>query len=264
MSHTPPISLSYGKNTSAFLTLGNPEKLVVFIHGFNGTASGTWGDFPELIRSNNHFANSDVIFYGYDSLKGQANISASLFYDFLNQVLENSPNDLSFERHNINDNLRYSKVLIVAHSLGAIVTRRALLNANIDGKQWLSICQMVLFAPAHLGALIPSLLLECLQGISQLVVAFGFLKIPVLNDLKIGSPTIEALIKDTNNCLSQNIGEFTIANKVVWAEKENIVHCGDFCEDPRAQVILNQSHISICKPNQKYLEPYKIVLDALI
>jgi pimeloyl-ACP methyl ester carboxylesterase len=264
MSHTPPIFIKYGKNSSAFLTLDNPTSLVIFVHGFNGNATGTWDEFPSIIRNNNDFTNSDVIFYGYESLKGQANNNAVKFYNFLKSVTENSPNKLGFKRDNVNEDFAYDKIIIVAHSLGAVIVRRALLNAKTENKSWLNKSKMVLFAPAHRGARVQNIVSESLPVIGKILAGLSKLFIPVLEDLEPNSQTILNLIADSQNYLNQNEGNFTIAHSVVWASNEIVVHNDTFCNDPVASLIDHKSHTSVCKPKESiYLEPYTIVLNAL-
>jgi hypothetical protein len=237
--------------------------LVIFVHGFNGKATGTWDEFPELIRTNNDFANSDVIFYGYDSLKGQANNNAIRFYRMLTSVCENSPNNLGYKRDSIADDFTYQRILIVAHSLGAIIVRRALLNAMNENKPWLPNCRMVLFAPAHRGARIQNLVAESLPTVGRILAGLGFITIPVLDDLRPNSQTILNLIADSQVYLNKNTGQFTIAHEVVWANNEIVVHNDQFCNDPVATLIDNKSHTSVCKPKATFLDPYNIVISAL-
>ena len=263
MSHTPPIFIKYGKNSSAFLTLDNPTNLVIFVHGFNGNATGTWDEFPSIIRNNNDFVNSDVIFYGYESLKGQANNNAVKFYNFLKSVTENSPNKLGFTRENIDKEFTYERIIIVAHSLGAIIIRRALLYAKSENKNWLDKCRMVLFAPAHRGARVQKIVAS-FPVIGQIIAGLGLFVKPILDDLRPDSQTILNLIADSQNHLNQNQGGFTIAHSVVWANNEIIVHNDTFCDDPVASIIDHKSHTYGCKPKSgKYLEPNKIVLKAI-
>ncbi len=264
MSHTPPIFIKQGKNTTAYLTLDNPSNLVIFVHGFNGKATGTWDEFPSLIRTNNEFSNSDIIFYGYDSLKGQANNNAVKFYNLLKSVCENSPNKLGFKRDNIDETFTYDRVLIVSHSLGAIVARRALLNAKVENKIWLDKCRMVLFAPAHRGTRIINPFTESLPTIGKILAGIGLITIPVLDDLRPNSQTIQNLIADSQNYLNLNEGNFTIAHNVIWADNEIIVHNDQFCSDPIATILNNKSHKTVCKPKPiTFIEPYTIVVNAL-
>ncbi len=261
MIHTPPIFINHGKNTVGYFTTSNPETLVIFIHGFNGSAIDTWNDFPALIKETKEYAHSDVIFYGYESLKGQANNNALRFYNFLQVIAEGNTNKIGYSRKG---NAAYQKILIVAHSLGSIIVRRALLNANAESKPWLSITQMILFAPAHRGARIQNLLTESLPTLGKIFAGLGFITIPVLDDLRENSLTILNLIEETEQLLQHNQGNFTIAHKVVWANNEIIVRNERFCQDPIAILIDNKTHTKVCKPNSlNFLRPFEIVTEAL-
>ena len=261
MNHTPPIFINHGKNTIGYFTTFNPENLIIFVHGFNGSAIDTWNDFPALIKETSKYENSDVIFYGYESLKGQASNNSLRFYNFLQVIAEGNTNRFGYPR---NHKTTYQKILIVAHSLGSIVVRRALLNAYAERRRWLSITQMILFAPAHRGARIQNLLTESLPTIAKIFAGLGFITIPVLDDLRPGSQTIVNLIEETENLLNKNQGDFAIAHKVIWANNEIVVHNERFCQDPIAVLIDNKTHTKVCKPiKPNYLRPFEIVTEAL-
>mgnify|MGYP002784997305 CR=1 FL=1 len=261
MSHTPPIFINHGKNTVGYFTISNPQNLIIFVHGFNGSTVDTWNDFPALIKENNEYQNSDVIFYGYESLKGQANNNALRFYNFLQIIADGNTNRVGYSR---DGNTQYNKILIVAHSLGSLIVRRALLNAKAENKIWLTITNMILFAPAHRGARIQNLLTESLPTLGKIFAGLGFITIPVFDDLRPESQTIQNLIQETEQLLQNNQGDFTIAHKVVWANNEIVVHNERFCQDPIAILIDNKTHTKVCKPNNpNFLQPFDIVTDAL-
>lgn len=261
MSHTPPIFINQGKNTVGYFTTLNPENLIIFVHGFNGSAIDTWNDFPALIKETNEYENSDAIFYGYESLKGQANNNALRFYNFLQVIVEENTGKVGYPRRSKNT---YQRILIVAHSLGSVIVRRALLNAKAENKQWLSYTKMILFAPAHRGARIQNLLTESLPILGKIFAGLGFITIPVLDDLRPASQTIQNLIQETEQLLQNNQGDFTIAYKVVWANDEIVVHNERFCQDPIAVLIDNITHTGVCKPTSpNFLRPFEIVTEAL-
>lgn len=263
MNHTPPILLSHGKNTIAYFALNAPKTLVVFVHGFNGSAIDTWNDFPRLLRSENRFREADIVFYGYESLKGQANNNALRFYSCLKELVKCNPRVYGFDRRQAIDQ-RYDKIIIAAHSLGAIIVRRALLNAKAENKNWLPSVRMILFAPAHRGARIQKLVNESVPGWGKLIIGLGFIKYPVLDDLRPDSETIQGLIRDTQAHLNNNDGHFTIAHEVIWANNEVVVHNERFCNDPIANLVDGKGHMKVCKPaNPNYVQPMDSIINAL-
>jgi pimeloyl-ACP methyl ester carboxylesterase len=178
---------------------------VVFVHGFGGGATDTWDEFADMLPQRPECAGHDLLFYGYDSLTRQAPISAALFRDFLHLVATDpftgvmAPS-LRVDR-NLTPSFRYHRIVIVAHSLGAVVVREALVQAAQDPlmRPWLSRVQLALFAPAHSGAKITELAEE----------ALGFVKLTllriaanayaqVLADLKQNSPTLKRLEAETS------------------------------------------------------------------
>lgn len=263
MDHTPPIFLTEGIHSTAFLTTHHPNTLVVFVHGFNGKSVETWGKFPELIRYNSDFSQADVVFYGYESLKAQANNSAVRFYNSLLRFTDTSPNEWGISRDFITEDFKYSKILIVAHSLGAIIVRRALILAKNETRDWIKNCKMVLFAPAHRGARIQKLVTESLPAIGKILSGLGIITIPILDDLKPDSLTIKNLIHDSLHLLKNKQGDFTIATQIIWANREIVVHNEQFCHDPVPVLIDDKSHSSVCKPDETYLTPYQIVVNSL-
>lgn len=108
-----------------------------------------------LLPSDKRFSGHDFIFYGYDALKARIKPSAFFFLRIL-EVLFNSPADAVINPTLLDDDQRpafqYEYVTVVAHSAGAVVARRALLDAQKAGASWLPRVRLVLLAPAHQGA----------------------------------------------------------------------------------------------------------------
>jgi len=192
------------------------------------------------------------------------NNNALRFYNFLKIIAEGNSNRLGYSRNNLAPDFTYSKILIVAHSLGSIVVRRALLNAKAENKTWLLNTRMILFAPAHRGARIQNLISESLPTLGRIFAGLGFITIPVLDDLRPNSQTILNLIQETEQLIQQNQGDFTISHTVVWANNEIVVHNERFCQDPVAVLLDNISHKNVCKPiRPNFLTPFEIVTEAL-
>src|SRR5437762_13660409 len=41
------------------------KNLLVFVHGFNSSINSAWGDFPNLIQSDDEFSDFNILLYGY-------------------------------------------------------------------------------------------------------------------------------------------------------------------------------------------------------
>lgn len=263
MSHTPPMPLKYGSKTFAYASISKPEKLVVFVHGFKGSPGATWGEFPLLMRTSPELDNADIIFYGYDSTKEQANNNAVRFYNLMRVINESGLDSITSYSRNYGE-INYERIVLVAHSLGSIVVRRTLLFAKGAGDDWVNVCKMVLFAPAHRGARVQNIALSVLPKWGKLIAGLGLLKFPVVEDLMPQSQTITNLINDSNIYIANNDGEFTVAHTVVWAANDIIVHNESFCGDPVAELKDDKNHISVCKPEiPDYDDPFIIVKNVV-
>src|SRR5204863_4102600 len=98
------------------------EAAIVFLHGFTGSNTGTWGEFPTLLMSDSVLNLWDVVSLGYSTklapdLSGIWSADAPI--DKLSILL----------RTTINAGLQPYKTLgILAHSMGGLVLQRALVD----------------------------------------------------------------------------------------------------------------------------------------
>ncbi len=253
-----------------------PKGAIVFVHGFRGVAETTWQKFPELLTSGSSkvkaAANYDLYFFQYDS-RVEAADSAHFLGSFLNELgtapgwnIINPSLGSAIGTQNANirwqsKNFRYEKIIICAHSLGAVVARRALLDRSVPpAAAWLSKVQLLLFAPAHFGAKIIPLFSMTLDG---LAVGFGALRISG----KVGEVALRSYYKSLDNlapksqCLTDldrdsrarraanpDSTDWLRAN-VVRANGDAVVFAGSFVDDHLPHTIIKPStHIRVCKP----------------
>lgn len=260
MAHNPPKFLREGKNSTAWYCTTDPESLIVFVHGFKGLAVETWNDFPYFIKNRPAFANSDILFYGYDSLDGQAHDQAMDLLKFLQKY---STPPTSFREQQPTP---YKKIILVAHSLGAVVARFALLGAIKQQKPWRNQCKLVLFAPAHNGARVQRLMMLSLPGFYKVIGGLFMFKKPILDDLDPASQALKKLASDTLK-YQQTAEEALLTALVMEAYGDKIVHNGLFCFDQyhADSPIKRKSHTDVCKPIQKkqYLLPVHTIESLL-
>lgn len=257
--HSTTIDIHYGTNTEGYFSFEAPDDLLLFVHGFGGRALGTWNNFPTYLFADNHFAKCDIVFYGYDTFKGQAGDHAASLYDFICQVQKPLQAGILPANQQLPER-SYKRIILVAHSLGAVLVRQAQLLAHIAGNSWAQHSVLALFAPAHHGAKVISLAMESLPGLTSLLGVFAKFKYPILNDLDSQEDGILNSIKSqTEQLQNQGIGDFTKAKLVVYAMGDKVVRSFPYLNDVPPKVIQDQSHISVCKPKDTYIQPLELL-----
>lgn len=261
--HTASIELKHGDNSQGFFSFEAPDNLLFFVHGFGGNATGTWNEFPSALTFDDHFSQTDIVFYGYDTFGGQANDHATQLYHFMNKMVQPLANGILPAQQQLPER-NYKRILLVAHSLGAILVRQAQLLAEIDNKDWVQKSELALFAPAHHGAAVVSLATQALPGLLSLLGLFARFRFPILNDL---DPEKEGIIQSirsaTEKLQDANKGDFTRARLVVHAKGDKVVKNIQYLADKPAAIIEDSSHISVCKPSAKYNEPIHYIKSIL-
>jgi pimeloyl-ACP methyl ester carboxylesterase len=236
------------------------RKAILFIHGFSGDAITTWSYFPQMIPGTPAFAGHDLFFYGFDGLWAEMIASAAMFRDFLDRLFKNVSklaNDnlhLLAQRAPVFD---YDELMIVAHSLGAVVARRAVLDATAQGKPWVARTKLVLFAPAHNGAPAAELAVEAVANFPFLgkFISAGKYVSPLISQLKPGSTELQQLLADTVKARENNANPHLRAKRVFIAQYEKIIGNSRFADDPPPDAIPGANHITICKPRNDFRLP---------
>jgi|GEM_PF-916109 len=254
------LGAAYGRKTLAYWHTEAASRLIVFVHGFGGRPDTTWPDFPALLRQKAGLAPFDYVFFGYDGLRKQATNSGKRFLGFLRSFLSD-PSALvnatipSLEKR---QPFTYDRVVLVAHSLGAVVTRRALLDAHaLQRMPWLPTVRLVFFAPAHTGAYAAGLVTEALTDqpwhLAKLAGYYARFQSPLLADLKEGSQVLRALAADTAK-ITDHVAPppAYVCARVLLAEDEIVVNNTRFGVDPVVppEDVLPTNHTGICKPRR--------------
>lgn len=253
LGHLLPFSISWGHGSVAYFADRPADRLIVFVHGFGGKAVGTWAGMEALLAEP-EAAGADVLFYGYGSLAAPARNSAALFYNFLSAAAEvKSPWKNALFRAGASMTRDYRDIMVVAHSLGAVVVRRALLDAIADGDCWTTRTRILLFGPAHMGTRLTELRKMLKSGIGSIlsdIFAFAQVRMPVLDDLAQGSPFLAELLDESGAAIARGIVQPVRAEGVVFGERENVVDTTPFCSDPRSVVWEGHDHRTICRAPQ--------------
>src|SRR5262249_20280510 len=157
-----------------------------------------------------------------------------------------------------------------AHSLGAIVTRQALLYALEEKTSWCKVPRLLLFAPAHKGSDIVAMVSSILAMIRPLsekgVAALMELAYPVLKDLNRKSRTWKRLEKQCLRAIPSTLkpgdDHPLIALRVILGDTDRIVEPDSFGKDPIPDV-LTGGHTTICKPTPTFGGPLQLLIRVL-
>jgi hypothetical protein len=258
------------KATRAYWAIKPQGTAIIFVHGWKGQAVGTWSVFERMLSADTKCRGCDLVFYSYDSLKQPTLISAGDLYKYLKRLfiepssVVNKDVRWGFER---GSSFQFSRVLLVAHSLGAVICRQALLRAYKTGDKWPEKTELVLFAPAHLGSTnIHSFVTE-VAGLLKIPLAVAAAEFwwPTINELKEKSITLTALENQTAKALASGKADYLRAKKVFFGKKERIVTVGDFCEDEPfdSDLFPGKGHVAVCKPRDGFRTPFEEILKLL-
>jgi triacylglycerol esterase/lipase EstA (alpha/beta hydrolase family) len=262
-----PLDIGYG--TQAMWSIRPSGHLVVFVHGFGGKALTTWSHFASLLSGDPAAAGCDVIFYGYDGLHTRAPISAGRLREFI-QRLHDEPSmlpNLTLPSACVRDDtIPYSKITVVAHSLGAVIARQATWDGYRSGEAWASAVRLVLFAPAHAGASLVPLLRQVVPwwpvaSVASIAQIFGYFA--VAQDLEPGAAALVQLKEAVESGIKDHHWAGLVARLVAHADHDTVVNPVAFCSDDAALIVLRGTHTSICKPNEAFQRPLAEVVRAL-
>jgi hypothetical protein len=261
--HTTSVEIKYGSNSEGFFSFEEPETLVIFVHGFGGKALGTWSNFPLLTINDIAFKKCDIIYYGYDTFQGQAGDHSAELYAFIDKAVTPLANNILPAGQNLPER-NYKRIILVAHSLGAVLARQAQILGHIAKKTWVQKSELALYAPAHNGAEVISLAKEALSGPYGLLGIFARFRFPILTDLDAHDDGILKSIKEyTAKVQDKGEGDFTKAKLVVYAKNDKVVKSYQYYSDMPAYVVPGASHISVCKPNESFMKPHELLRNIL-
>jgi pimeloyl-ACP methyl ester carboxylesterase len=270
--------------SQVLLSRHRPLSGIIFVHGWGGSSGSTWEEFPEALGTMPETAKSDAFLIEYPTLTETVAFCASQFRRFVFDVIRdpvervvNPSLPLSAPTRDPMD--RYERVLIVAHSMGAVVARRALLDsgeratpaARLTDDEFQKI-RMLFFAPAHRGSQIPLLIgsglgLDNLPG-AKMVGAILKVWMRSLRDLEEESPALKKLaadaLEEVRRRESRNAPTDDLRAKVYHARGDKVVVQEDFDLDYPFEPVMERNHRTICKPFRAYRTPIEALSAMLL
>ena len=255
-------------DVTAYFATDPGRKAVVFVHGYGGSAIKTWSDFHLLASAEAPCRRHDLFFYGYDGLRSELVASAGFFRDFLGTLLMNGTDlvngSLPAQARRPPD-FAYDEVVVVAHSLGAVIARWALLSAREAGMTWMPKTKLVFFAPAHMGARVVDLAVQAVGGFSflGLFAKSAQFQSPLIDQLSDDSKELTRLREKVIAALGEGDCDYLIPRAVIIAEYERIVRNLKFGSDPEPIPLRGTDHFTVCKPRSDRREPLDRLLAVL-
>ncbi len=276
-----PTGAVWGDRSRCRLSVSvKPVGAIVFVHGFRGSAIDTWLQFPFSLPREPKVAAYDLLYYGYDT-RQQAAFSATKLQEFIFAVADDPAADLvnpSLERdaEHRDPAFRYDHIVIAAHSLGAVVSRLALLDSVDEHGQplpWLSKVRLALFAPAHLGAQAVNLASMLLLGFraGPPLEAFARKRYKSIKDLDDGSLVLRRVYDETGTLL-QDGTKSLVECHCAWVAhggKDWVVTQDKFHNDRGLDKRMpfetwdDLDHFQVCKPTWKESRPLDFLLTVI-
>jgi pimeloyl-ACP methyl ester carboxylesterase len=244
--------------------------VVVFVHGWSGSGVGTWDHFPRALRFTPEARTVDFLFVDYPSVSHTVAFCSAQLRGFLLDLVRDPTerilnSSLPRGAPRRPPALQYGRIIIVAHSMGAFISRRALLDLDRNDltRAERERFQLLFFAPAHKGSRLP-LLIESGLGLDWLpgAVAVGkllTLRYRSLEDLAVGSGSLTSLAEDGREMTAKREAAHEpteyLRARVIHAENDKVVVQDTFYPDYPASPIMRQNHRTVCKPGDDYLKP---------
>ncbi len=271
--HGPPaiysVRLAGPPKWIAYFTDAVPTRLVVFVHGFGGNALETWLRFPDGGSTRPWWGESDLLFAGYNSTEGRIKGFADelrhaipAFYPKRRQELLQAGNA------KLGEPADYGELVLVGHSLGGVVVRRAVCDAIQDSQERgtrspLTTATVRLFSPAT-GGFSPAgdlgMLFETrLKRLAMLKLrrSQAFTELNDKRDFLCDTQTA------TENLARTDPASAPLHPRTLWAYNDQIVETRDYTTDPVSdsigaptKTVAEVTHSGVCKPTSVYLAPW--------
>ncbi|MFD2824366.1 caspase family protein [Lacinutrix iliipiscaria] len=218
----------------------NANNVILFVHGFSGQSSESFGEIPELLANESDLEGWNMFPLGYSE-----NMTPEL-----GKNTWASENDIKINSAYLKTSIKhkyekYDRIAIIAHSLGGLVVQRAILDLDKNLKDKIS--HVFLFGTPN-------------NGLDSSTKNEGWNNL--LKDLHAKSPFIKSLRKDWNSAFNHAY-PFTLkviagTNDEYVTVKSNLTPFKD--ED---SVTVEGSHYSIIQKSDRENDTYDLIKSTL-
>jgi pimeloyl-ACP methyl ester carboxylesterase len=266
-----PMPLSDRLFKFAQFAVAPAERLIVFVHGYLGSARQTWGDFAIDPPSDDWWLGSDLVFAEYNWYKSSVSSLADDLLQAIEATFPRVPGGWATEKGSgprRNPEQPYRELVLVGHSLGGLVIRHAIASAAKkanptpgSGTEPVShpilSAAVRLFSPAISGTRIGE------KGeLTDVPVFANLLHLALApsvayKDLKRGSPSI-AYARDVTVELAAVMPGPLLAS-ILWASPDRVVFDTSYTTDVEVNHWRGRNHSGVCKPSNDYPVPFQLV-----
>ncbi|WP_158171347.1 esterase/lipase family protein [Rhodococcus sp. JT-3] len=247
------------------------KRLVVFVHGFRGNGLETWLEFPTPGDHRQWWLESDMLFVDYKSTREGVVAVADRIRRSIEEFFPHpypAAMEIGDQPARADITSPYEELILVGHSMGGLIIRRALLDAAVEwdnderpenSRPVILDSTNRLFSPASAGFQ-PS-------GWLGLVRASGVWRALELylhtssgyKDMQPGSQILTSTRQQTEELAKEKDFE-ALRAFIVWANPEGVVITDRYRTDKRVYTFDNKNHVSVCKPvRDKFEGPWKFI-----
>lgn len=231
---------SNSKIITVYKETENATNAILFVHGFSGEASESFGKIPEFLSKEEKLEGWDMFPLGYSNTMNPE----------MGKNIWASKTDLKINIDYLKTSMKYKfgkykRIAIIAHSLGGLIVQRAILDMDKTLREKIS--HVFLFGSPNNGLLKSSKQ----KSWSKL-----------LKDLSSNSSFIKTLRQDWHHTF--NVG-YPFILKVIAATKDEFISVSSNFKPFKAEqcVMVSGTHFSMMQQNQTSNDTYQLIKDTL-
>ena len=246
-----------------------PSRLVVFVHGFGGEPVASWAHFA-LGSGSPWWDAADLLFVGYDSTRLDVLGVASALRFLIQRTFPHLAGEYLYAGGAYlrpPDAPAYSELIVVGHSLGGVVVRRAIVDmvnaathdGTVETDPALSQGRLCLFSPATAGFDPTGDFGLFVELIGQKLLRMSLRSPPALRALRPGSAELASCQRTTEVAQRDHEAIRLLQPQTVWANPDHIVVALNYDTDLPSYPAFERNHRNVCKPNFAYPLPWSVV-----
>lgn len=235
-----PLKKGQKEVKTSFRETKGANNLLLFIHGFSGEASDTFGSIPDMLMKDSKMDGWDMKPFGYSQyITPEMGKDVWAGIEDIDRISDYLTTSVKYKFEN------YDRIAIVAHSLGGLIAQKAILNFKEETCNKIS--HVILLATPNNG-IEPAKLTKLWNNRYQQMSSEG--------------KFITSLRQDWKNKFN---GEYPFELKVVASADDEFITI-DSCYAPfnsEHHVTINGKHLSMVKPESENDDCYGLIRNTL-